>query len=125
MISFDAFKMEPGIPIYLQIVLYVKRGIVAGLIKRGDELPSRRILSTLLGVNPNTVQKAYKILEDELLIESHSGAKSEVSFSMDIINSLREELVGNDTKMLISSMKQMGLSKEEAIVLIEKYWDQE
>ena len=48
--SFDDFKMEPGIPIYLQIVLFIKRGIVAGIIKRGDELPSRRILSALLGV---------------------------------------------------------------------------
>jgi len=123
MISFDDFKMEPGIPIYLQIVLFIKRGIVAGIIKRGDELPSRRILSALLGVNPNTVQKAYKMLEDEFLIESHSGAKSEVSFSREKIVSLRQELIGNDTKLIITSMKQMGLTKEEAISLIEKLWE--
>lgn len=123
MISFDDFKLEDGIPIYLQIVLYIKRGIVAGLIKRGDELPSRRILSALLGVNPNTIQKAYKMLEDESLIESHSGAKSEVSFKTDIVNKLREELIENDTKALISSMKQMGLQKEEALSLLNKYWE--
>ena len=123
MISFDDFKLEDGIPIYLQIVLYIKRGIVAGLIKRGDELPSRRILSALLGVNPNTIQKAYKMLEDESLIESHSGAKSEVSFKNDIVNKLREELIENDTKALISSMKQMGLQKEEALSLLNKYWE--
>ena len=38
-----------------------------------DELPSRRVLSAMLGVNPNTIQKAYKILEDNALIASHGG----------------------------------------------------
>ena len=64
MITFDQFKLEDGMPIYLQIVLYIKRGIIAGVIADGDELPSRRILSALLGVNPNTVQKTYRLLED-------------------------------------------------------------
>ena len=57
---------------------YVKRGVVSGAIVDGDELPSRRVVSALLGVNPNTVQKAYRALEDEGLIESHTGAKSRV-----------------------------------------------
>ena len=62
MISFESFIMEDGMPIYLQIILFVKRGIIAGVIVDGDELPSRRVLSALLGVNPNTVQKAYRML---------------------------------------------------------------
>ena len=76
MISFESFIMEDGMPIYLQIILFVKRGIIAGVIADGEELPSRRVLSALLGVNPNTVQKAYRMLEEEGLIQSHSGAKS-------------------------------------------------
>ena len=55
MISFDSFVMEEGVPLYQQILLYVKRGIAGGTIQDGDELPSRRVLSALLGVNPNTV----------------------------------------------------------------------
>ena len=76
MISFEQFLMEDGVPIYLQILLFIKRGAIAGTIHDGDELPSRRMLSALLSVNPNTVQKAYRMLEDEGLIQSHSGAKS-------------------------------------------------
>ena len=76
MISFENFIMQGGSPIYMQILLYIKRGIIAGMIMDGDELPSRRVLSALLGVNPNTVQKAYKMLEDEGLIQSRAGAKS-------------------------------------------------
>ena len=80
MISFEEFKKNDRIPIYLQILLYVKRGILSGEIQRGDVLPSRRMLSALLGVNPNTVQKAYRMLEEEGLILSHSGAKSMIEF---------------------------------------------
>ena len=78
MITFEHFKLEEGTPIYQQILLYIKRGIIAGSIGSGDELPSRRMMSALLGINPNTVQKAYRMLEEEGLITSHSGAKSYV-----------------------------------------------
>ena len=61
MVSFGGFRPEGSEPIYLQIVGYIKRGIVAGEIPSGDELPSRRMLSALLGVNPNTVQKACRM----------------------------------------------------------------
>ena len=53
---FSDFVPMDGSPIYLQIILHLKRGMVAGSVRHGDELPSRRVLSSLLGVNPNTVQ---------------------------------------------------------------------
>ena len=59
MISFDSFIAQDGVPIYLQIVKHIKSGIVSGTVVNGDEVPSRRVLSALLGVNPNTIQKAY------------------------------------------------------------------
>ncbi len=122
MISFDNFIMDGASPIYLQILTYIKRNIIAGIIRDGDELPSRRVLSALLGVNPNTVQKAYKILEDEGLIQSRSGAKSYMVLSHSKIKEIRNELLERDALNTISSLKQMGLSKEEAISLIERYW---
>lgn len=123
MISFEQFHMEDGIPIYLQILLYIKRGIIAGTIQNGDELPSRRMLSALLGVNPNTVQKAYRMLEDEGLIQSHSGAKSYMILDTEKINAIKEELLENDARNIVRTMKQMGLLKEEALLLIDKYWE--
>ena len=123
MISFEKFIMEDGTAIYLQILLYIKRGIIAGTISDGDELPSRRMLSALLGVNPNTVQKAYRMLEDEGLISSHSGAKSYMVLDGDTVERVRSELLEGDAVNIVTSMKQMGLSKTEAIALLEKYWD--
>lgn len=123
MISFEKFTLVSGIPIYLQIIMYVKREIIAGNIKNYDEMPSRRVLSALLGVNPNTVQKAYKILEDDGLIQSHSGAKSCVCIDEKKIKALRSELVRSDVQSIILSFKQMGMSKIDAVELIEKYWE--
>lgn len=123
MISFDKFIMEDGTPIYLQILLYIKRGIIAGTIADGDELPSRRVLSALLGVNPNTVQKAYRMLEEEGLIASHSGAKSYMVLPQETIQRVRAELLEGDARTIVSAMKQMGLSKAEALALLETYWD--
>ena len=123
MISFETFIMEDGMAIYLQILQYIKRGIVAGTIADGDELPSRRVLSALLGVNPNTVQKAYRMLEEEGLISSHSGAKSYMVLTDETVEKVRRELLEGDAVNIVAAMKQMGLSKAEALQLLERYWD--
>lgn len=123
MISFENFIMADGSPIYLQILLYIKRGIIAGIICDGDELPSRRVLSALLGVNPNTVQKAYKMLEDEGLIASRAGAKSCVVVTESKLAEIRTELLEADAKEAVAKLKLMGVSKEEAHDLIDKYWE--
>ena len=123
MVTFENFTIEDGSPIYLQIILYIKRCIIGGTIADGDELPSRRVLSALLGVNPNTIQKAYKILEDEGLIQSHSGAKSYVIADSSAVARIRAELLKSDALNIINAMKQMGLAKDDALALIEKYWE--
>lgn len=123
MISFEHFTMMDGSPIYLQILIYIKRGIVAGTIQHGDELPSRRVLSALLGVNPNTVQKAYKLLEDDGLIQSQMGAKSYVVVTEQKLQEIRAELLEDDARGAVDAFKLMGVSKEEAHNLIDKYWD--
>jgi len=122
MISFEQFKIEDGCPIYTQIIQYIKRGIIAGAIRDQDEMPSRRVLSSLIGVNPNTVQKAYRMLEDENIIESRSGAISYVTVDASRAALIRSQLLESDLKAMANAMKQMGISKEEAIRLMEKLW---
>ena len=124
MVSFDTLKLGDGLPIYTQIILHIKREIVAGNIRDGDELPSRRVLSSLLGVNPNTVQKAYRLLEDEALIASHSGAKSYMVLNEETVRKVRTDLMENDARFIISAMKQMGISKQELLKLIEQIWEE-
>ena len=123
MISFESFVPDGNVPIYLQIVGYIKRGIVAGTIPDGAEMPSRRMLSALLGVNPNTVQKSYAMLEEEGLIHSRSGAKSCVAADDAAIRRLRGELLGQNLRTVIDAMKQMGMTLEDAQAALSDHWE--
>ena len=124
MVSFDKLILGDG-PIYQQIVVYIKREISSGSIHHEDEMPSRRTLSALLGINPNTIQKAYKILEDEGIIESHSGAKSFVVLNEAKRISIKNELIETDAKNAVAVLKHMGISKSEAFELLDKLWEEE
>ena len=123
MISFDNFAPESNLPIYLQIIGHIKRGIVSGVITDGDEMPSRRTLSALLGVNPNTVQKSYAMLEEQGLVQSRAGAKSFVRVSGETVAALREELLADHLLSMARAMKQMGMTKDEALTALGKFWE--
>lgn len=125
MISFKDFAPVDGSPIYLQILMFVKRGAVAGTIQDGDEFPSRRVLSAVLGINPNTVQKAFALLEEEGLIESRLGAKSCMTLTQEKLTSMKKELLSDDISSITKSLKQMGISLDEALTLISDSWRSE
>ena len=123
MVSFEQLVLNDRSPIYLQIVRFVQRGIISGAIQNQEELPSRRVLSSLLSVNPNTVQRAYKIMEDEGLIESRTGAKSCISITSDRLVRIRKQLVTEEIRSAITIFKQMGLSRQETLDQINALWD--
>lgn len=68
-----------GVPPYLQIVQQVKQDIRLGLLKEGDKLPAVREVVTMIAINPNTVVKAYRELENRGFIEKRSGIGTFVS----------------------------------------------
>ena len=123
-LSFEEFLLEDDSPIYLQIIRYIKRGIAAGIICDQEEMPSRRVLSAYLGVNPNTVQKAYRILEEEGLVSSHSGARSYIHLEEGRGEEVRRQLLQSDTREWITGMKQMGLEWEEVRQMAERLWEE-
>ena len=124
MISFESFKTEDGKPIYQQILDFIKRGAVSGAIQNGDELPSRRVLSALLGINPNTVQKAFRLLEEEGLIESRAGSGSVMTLSPERTARIRAELLADDIRSITVALKRTGVARDEALALIAQYWDE-
>ena len=124
MITFDNFVIEDDAPIYLQIIRFIKRGIVAGIIQDKDEVPSRRMLSALLGVNPNTIQKAYHLLEEEGIMVSQTGAKSFVTIKEVDLQRIRMELLNKETKLWVNAMREMKVSKEEASELLNQIWEE-
>lgn len=124
MIDFGAFRAEDGTPIYLQIIKYLKQGVVSGAAADGDELPSRRVLSALLGLNPNTVQKACRMLEEEGLLVSHAGAKSCVRVTPELRERVRAELIRSDAVAAASAFRRMGVPLEDAIELVKRAYEE-
>lgn len=125
MIDFGGFVQTEGQPIYGQIMRYIKQGLAAGTIADGEELPSRRTLSAYLTVNPNTVQKAYRLLEEEGLVQSHAGTKSCVCASEQQREALRRELTEEGLRTMVRDMKRMGLTAAEAAALVKKLYEEE
>lgn len=125
MVSFEAFRAVDGTPVYLQIINFIKRGAIAGTIRDGDELPSRRVLSALLGINPNTVQKAFHILEEEHLMESRTGAKSCMTLPPETLARLRREVLSDELRAMARTLRQMGISWDEALHLLGEAWKEE
>ena len=125
MLDFRKLELNTTEPVYVQIVSFVKRQIFTGAAEKGESLPSRRELAAILKINPNTVQKAFHLLEEEQLIESRTGAKSCMTLPPDILDALRREGLSDELCTMARTLRQLGISKEEALRLIEQAWEEE
>ena len=108
--------------VYLQIAERFANFIRIGVLKDGDKLPSVRVAAGEMGVNPNTVQKAYSHLEEQGLICSlpKKGVFVTVKASPAEVASSRDKAVYE----AISKLKENGISRESIEkVLKEVYYD--
>ena len=62
-----------GVPPYLQLVQQVRQGVLLGFLRHGDRLPLIREVAESVAINPNTVAKAYRQLEQEGLVTGRPG----------------------------------------------------
>jgi GntR family transcriptional regulator len=70
---FLSIDFQSDVAIYLQIVRQVKFAIAAGTMRPGQLLPSARVLSGQLAINPNTVARAFAELQNDNVVESLRG----------------------------------------------------
>ncbi len=75
------FKLDPksGVPFYRQIIDQIRYGIAVGAFKVGEQLPTARALAVQLKINLNTVNKAYKELEIQKVLETQQGSGTFIS----------------------------------------------
>jgi len=118
MISFSLMKLNNDSPVYIQIIEFVKKQIILSNILDGDELPSRRELAGVLGINPNTVQKAYKELENEGILITPNNVKSVITVNDEIKNKISSQLKSEATLKYINYMKSLNLDFKDAIALL-------
>lgn len=110
---------QSRIPIYEQIVKEIERYVALGILKTEDQLPPIRELATELGINPNTVKKAYSILESKGIIVSLSTKGTYISIHTDKVVQEKIEEKIKQIKDTIVELEQLGISKEEVIEKIK------
>lgn len=113
-------EFDNTIPIYLQIMDYIKYEILTGNLKPGDNLPSIRVLSERLKVNPKTIQRAYSELEREKITYTQRGKGNFVSEQRQNISLLKKNMAHNCLRNFIREMENLNFTKQEIINLVIK-----
>lgn len=116
-ISIDYTKREP---IYEQIVKEVEKLITLGVLTPGSQIPSVRSLAYDLGINPNTVKKAYDMLEEIGLIISKSTKGTFISDDISMAKTKKIEELMERMQDGIKELESYGLTKEEIINRLKK-----
>ncbi|MCL2212768.1 MAG: GntR family transcriptional regulator [Oscillospiraceae bacterium] len=107
---------QSRVAVYEQILHQAERYILAGLLPPEEKLPSVRSLSVQLGVNPNTVQRAYTELERAGLIVTAPGRGAFVTTgSRNLLASRRREECLAQLRTLVAELVVCGLTLDEII----------
>ena len=107
------------VPIYDQITGGIIRLKTLGILKAGDKLPSVRAMAIDLGINPNTVQRAYNILEADGVIYSVAGKGSFISGDTAAEDALRATAKADFAKAAREALER-GLALSELKKILEE-----
>jgi GntR family transcriptional regulator len=109
-----------GVATYLQLVHQVRQALRLGLLRPGDQLPTAKEVVAQLGINPNTVLKAYRELERDGLVAPRPGQgtfvqQSLVSPSLAGTDRLQRALAG-----WVQDARTAGLTREDMTALFDR-----
>lgn len=124
MLNFNEVNLNTSEPVYKQIVLHVKRSILLKRVEPGERLPSRREIAAQLNVNPNTVQKAFKAMEEEGFVHTSGTLGSVIYFDEPLYARIEEELTREMVGKFIRSAKDVNLSFKKVVDLISELWEE-
>ncbi|MBW7864530.1 MAG: GntR family transcriptional regulator [Candidatus Hydrogenedens sp.] len=115
---------KSGVPIYVQLVTQIRQLVAAGRLPVGSELPTIRALAEQLLVNPNTVARAYRELEQAGIVTARRGLGTVVTESgspmgkKERVERLRDRVDG-----LLAEAGQLGFEFDELMELMRTRHD--
>ena len=120
------FRIDPdnGLAIFDQIERQVKYAVAKEALRPGDLVPSVRELAVTLAVNPNTVAKAYRDLQNEGVLESLRGEGLRVAkAAVERCRKARQRLLAERMQGVVIEAQQSGLTEEEFFKLVDEVWE--
>lgn len=118
MFSLDAKSKDP---IYTQLEKNIVKYINLGVYEKNSMLPSVRALACELGINPNTVSKAYKNLEANGVIYTVAGKGVFVKGEATLKNI--HKMAADEIKTVLRDAKNSGVEKDEVICIVNEIWE--
>lgn len=110
------------LPIYEQIIQKIKEQVVKGILQEGEKILSIREFASRIGVNPNTVSKAYQELERQEVIVTVKGKGTFIANQQDKVSSPKK-LAETKIKLkeTILDLVYLGINVEEIHRLSDEY----
>ena len=115
-----SFEFDPNRPIYLQIIDEIKKRAVRGIYPPGEKLPSVRDMSQAMGVNPNTMARAYAELERDGFVFTRRGQGSFVTEELERIHAERQALANGAVDRFVAELGELDLSDGQVKDLLQK-----
>ena len=109
-------------PIYEQIVDNIKTLVLSGVLAPDEQLPAVRKLAVDLAINPNTIQKAYAILEAQSIVYSIPGRGSFVSGEVQSLLIVRRGEILERLEEILRDAKNLSISREDVLKAVEKVY---
>lgn len=116
-------KINPkdGKPVYRQIMDQIRLMIASGRLKPGEELPTVRGLAQTLIINPNTVARAYRELEQVGVLYTRQGSGTFVAtHGTPLSRETCDRLIGERIDALLGEAKQLGYSLKDITDLVKE-----
>jgi GntR family transcriptional regulator len=122
-----AFRLDSrsGVPTYLQLVDQVRRGVLLGYLREGDQLPTVREVAAAVVVNPNTVAKAYRELDRIGLVSARAGQGTFITGSIDQIPAATYARLSRSLRAWLRTARDAGLRPEQVRALVAATVDDE
>jgi GntR family transcriptional regulator len=110
-----------GVPVYVQLVSQVKYLVSSGRLVPGEQLPPVRKLAEQLVVNPNTVARAYRELENEGVVTCRQGAGVFVANGVSpLARREQNRIITERVDVLLAEARQMNVDLETLVALVRR-----
>ena len=114
--------LRPGFSVHEQVLFAVKKAIVSGRMRPGDEFPSVRALSKDLRINPNTAHKVVAALLTDGLLEVRPGIGTFVAERPASTADQRRALLREDVERLVVEARHLHLDVQDVVDAIIDQW---
>ncbi len=106
-------------PIYVQIIDEFKKSIIRAELSKGDKIPSQREYAQTVRVNPNTVQRAYREMENMNMVETLRGQGTFVAAGEEMRDKMAEEMADKCIQHFVREMRSLGFEDRRILAMLE------